>query len=94
MTAHAERHRRRATGSRIAADEDLDAGADGRPPPSPASGFAADGEGGYILPGFLPAFDAAAALVKMLDLLARSGRAAGRGPARAARRCTWSTRPW
>ena len=37
-------------------------------------GFAADGEGGYILPGFLPAFDAAAALVKMMDLLARSGR--------------------
>ncbi len=40
----------------------------------PGVGFAADGEGGYILPGFLPAFDAAAALVKMLDLLARSGR--------------------
>ena len=37
-------------------------------------GFAADGAGGFILPGFLPAFDAAAALVKMLDLLARSGR--------------------
>jgi mannose-1-phosphate guanylyltransferase/phosphomannomutase len=37
-------------------------------------GFAADGQGGYILPGFLPAFDAAAALVKLLDLLARSGR--------------------
>ena len=40
----------------------------------PGVGFAADGEGGYILPGFLPAFDAAAALVKMLDLLARGGR--------------------
>jgi mannose-1-phosphate guanylyltransferase/phosphomannomutase len=37
-------------------------------------GFAADGRGGYILPGFLPAFDASAALVKLLDLLARSGR--------------------
>ena len=37
----------------------------------PGVGFAADGEGGYILPGFLPAFDAAAALLKMLDLLAR-----------------------
>jgi mannose-1-phosphate guanylyltransferase/phosphomannomutase len=37
-------------------------------------GFASDGNGGYVLPGFLPAFDAAAALVKMLDLLARSGR--------------------
>ncbi len=37
-------------------------------------GFAGDGRGGYILPGFLPAFDGAAALVKVLDLLARSGR--------------------
>lgn len=40
----------------------------------PAVGFAADGHGGYILPGFLPAFDGAAALLKMLDLLARSNR--------------------
>ena len=40
----------------------------------PGVGFAADGEGGFILPGFLPAFDAAAAFVKMLDLLARQGR--------------------
>ncbi len=40
----------------------------------PGVGFAADGEAGFILPGFLPAFDAAAALVKVLDLLARSGR--------------------
>ncbi len=40
----------------------------------PGVGFAADGRGGYILPGFLPAFDAAAALVKILDLLARTGR--------------------
>jgi mannose-1-phosphate guanylyltransferase/phosphomannomutase len=37
-------------------------------------GFASDGRGGYILPGFLPAFDGSAALVKVLDLLARSGR--------------------
>ena len=28
----------------------------------PGVGFAADGDGGFILPGFLPAFDAAAAL--------------------------------
>ncbi len=41
----------------------------------PAVGFAADGNGGYILPGFLPAFDGAAALLKMLDMLARSRRA-------------------
>lgn len=40
----------------------------------PGVGFAADGRGGFILPGFLPAFDAAAALVKILDLLARTGR--------------------
>lgn len=40
----------------------------------PAVGFASDGKGGYILPGFLPAFDGAAALLKMLDLLARSDR--------------------
>lgn len=40
----------------------------------PGVGFAADGEGGYILPGFLPAFDAAASLLKILDLLARSDR--------------------
>ncbi|MGE0880491.1 MAG: sugar phosphate nucleotidyltransferase [Acidimicrobiia bacterium] len=40
----------------------------------PGVGLAANGEGGFILPGFLPAFDAAAALVKMLDLLARNDR--------------------
>lgn len=36
-------------------------------------GFAASLDGGYILPGFLPAFDAAASLVKLLELLARTG---------------------
>ncbi len=35
----------------------------------PGVGFAANLEGGIILPGFLPAFDAAAGLLKMLDLL-------------------------
>jgi mannose-1-phosphate guanylyltransferase/phosphomannomutase len=39
----------------------------------PGVGFAADGAGGYILPGFLPAFDAAASLLKLLDVMARSG---------------------
>ncbi len=34
-------------------------------------GFAAGPDGGFILPGFLPAFDAAAALVKLLELLAK-----------------------
>lgn len=35
-------------------------------------GFAASGDGGFILPGFLPAFDAGAALVKLMELLARA----------------------
>jgi mannose-1-phosphate guanylyltransferase / phosphomannomutase len=39
----------------------------------PSVGFAANTEGGIILPGFLPAFDAAAGLLKMLDLLAARG---------------------
>jgi mannose-1-phosphate guanylyltransferase / phosphomannomutase len=39
----------------------------------PGVGFAASLDGGYILPGFLPAFDAAATLVKVLDLLAHHG---------------------
>jgi mannose-1-phosphate guanylyltransferase/phosphomannomutase len=43
----------------------------------PGVGFAADGAGGYILPGFLPAFDGAAALLKMLDVLGRSLRSLG-----------------
>ena len=38
----------------------------------PGVGFAASGDGGFILPGFLPAFDAAATFVKVLDLMARS----------------------
>ena len=33
-------------------------------------GFAASADGGFIVPGFLPAFDASASLVKMLELLA------------------------
>jgi len=35
-------------------------------------GFAGSTDGGYIIPGFLPAFDAAATLVKLLELLARN----------------------
>jgi mannose-1-phosphate guanylyltransferase/phosphomannomutase len=42
---------------------------------TPGVGFAANVEGGVILPGFLPAFDAAAGLLKMLDLLAARGTA-------------------
>ncbi|MEZ5137899.1 MAG: hypothetical protein R2711_03765 [Acidimicrobiales bacterium] len=37
-------------------------------------GFAASGDGGFILPGVLPAFDAGAALIKLLELLALEGR--------------------
>jgi mannose-1-phosphate guanylyltransferase/phosphomannomutase len=37
----------------------------------PGVGFAASTDGGFILPGFLPAYDAAATLVKVLELLAR-----------------------
>jgi len=37
----------------------------------PRVGFAASTDGAFIVPGFLPAFDAAAALVKLLELLAR-----------------------
>jgi mannose-1-phosphate guanylyltransferase/phosphomannomutase len=40
----------------------------------PGVGFALNDAGGFILPGFLPAFDGAAALVKVLELLAFSGR--------------------
>jgi len=36
----------------------------------PGVGFAADLEGGFILPGFLAAFDGAATVLKVLDLLA------------------------
>ena len=39
----------------------------------PGVGLAADGAGGFILPGFLPAFDGAAALVKLLEILAFDG---------------------
>jgi mannose-1-phosphate guanylyltransferase / phosphomannomutase len=40
---------------------------------TPEVGFAATSDGGFILPEFLPAFDAAAAMVKMLELLAVAG---------------------
>ncbi|MGH9274164.1 MAG: mannose-1-phosphate guanyltransferase, partial [Acidimicrobiales bacterium] len=39
----------------------------------PGVGFSASTDGGFILPGFLHAFDAAANLVKVLELLARTG---------------------
>jgi mannose-1-phosphate guanylyltransferase/phosphomannomutase len=36
--------------------------------------FAGDGAGGYVFPGFLPAFDGIAALAYLLELVARSGQ--------------------
>ena len=42
---------------------------------SGAVDFAASQEGGFIWPAFLPAYDAVATLVHLLDLLASSGRA-------------------
>ena len=39
----------------------------------PEVGFAATADGGFILPAFLPAFDGAAAMVKLLELLALEG---------------------
>jgi len=39
----------------------------------PGVGFSGNVDGGFILPGFLQAYDAAANLVKLLELLARSG---------------------
>ncbi|HEY6532929.1 MAG TPA: sugar phosphate nucleotidyltransferase [Acidimicrobiales bacterium] len=38
-------------------------------------GFAGNQDGNFILPGFMPGFDAAAMFVKVLDLLAKHGRA-------------------
>ncbi len=40
---------------------------------TPGVGFASNLDGGVILPGFLPAFDAAGGLLKILDLLAARG---------------------
>ena len=59
--------------TRSSATKTVDPGARWRRPASRASGSPATSDGGFILPGFLPAFDAAAALVKMLDLLALHG---------------------
>jgi mannose-1-phosphate guanylyltransferase/phosphomannomutase len=41
---------------------------------TPGVGFGASQDGGYVFPAFLPAFDATAALVHVLALLAASGR--------------------
>ncbi|HJR24182.1 MAG TPA: sugar phosphate nucleotidyltransferase [Acidimicrobiales bacterium] len=70
VTAHAEaiaaEHGVRVRRTKLATSALMDAASE------PGVGFAASTDGGYILPGFLPAFDAAATLVKTLELLARS----------------------
>ena len=72
VTTHAERlaqaHGIRVRPTKLTAQALADAATE------PGVGMAADGQGGFILPGFLPAFDAAAAFVKVLDLLARTGK--------------------
>ena len=88
---------RRSKGIKVADDQAVGPGADGRRD-EPGVGFAASGDGGFILPGFLPAFDAAATFVKVLDLLAPQRRAALVGRRRSAPHCTSRTRrvvtPW
>ncbi len=39
----------------------------------PGVGFAGNSDGNYVLPGFMPGFDASATFVKVLDLLAHHG---------------------
>jgi len=48
-------------------------GAD-KPDQSPAADLAANGEGGFAFPEFLPAYDAIATLVRLLELLATADR--------------------
>ena len=62
----AERHGVRVRRTKLSSSALMDAASE------PAVGFSASPDGGFILPGFLPAFDAAATLVKLLELLARS----------------------
>ena len=68
-TSHAEqlvaRHGVKVQHTKIATSALMDAASE------EGVGFAASLDGGYILPGFLPAFDAAATFVKVLELLAR-----------------------
>jgi len=62
----AERHGVRVRRTKLSSSALMDAASE------PGVGFSASTDGGFILPGFLPAFDAAATLVKLLELLARS----------------------
>jgi mannose-1-phosphate guanylyltransferase/phosphomannomutase len=71
VTSHAESiagvHDVRVRRTKLSAPALMDAASE------PGVGFAGSSDGGFILPGFLPAFDAAASLVKLLELLAASG---------------------
>ena len=71
VTSHAEaiaaEHGVRVRRTKLATSALMDAASE------PGVGFSASTDGGFILPGFLPAFDAAANLVKVLELLARTG---------------------
>jgi mannose-1-phosphate guanylyltransferase / phosphomannomutase len=71
VTSHAEAiasaHGVRVRRTKLATSALMDAAAE------PGVGFSAGTDGGFILPGFLRAFDAAANLVKVLELLARTG---------------------
>ncbi|MGH9085353.1 MAG: mannose-1-phosphate guanyltransferase, partial [Acidimicrobiales bacterium] len=71
VTSHAEtiasQHGVRVRRTKLATSALMDAASE------PGVGFSGSTDGGFILPGFLPAFDAAANLVKVLELLARAG---------------------
>jgi mannose-1-phosphate guanylyltransferase/phosphomannomutase len=71
VTGHAEsiasQHGVRVRRTKLATSALMDAASE------PGVGFSGSTDGGFILPGFLPAFDAAANLVKVLELLARAG---------------------
>ena len=86
--AGADARRRRSRGRSCRPPHLMEAAAE------PGVGFAASQDGGFILPGFLPAFDAAATLVKLLDLLGPRPGAAVDGGRRAARASTSPTRRW
>ncbi len=71
VTSHAEviaaEHNVRVRRTKLATSALMDAASE------PGVGFSGSTDGGFILPGFLHAFDAAANLVKVLELLARTG---------------------
>ncbi|MFZ6002637.1 MAG: sugar phosphate nucleotidyltransferase [Actinomycetota bacterium] len=71
VTSHAEaiagEHDVRVRRTKLATSALMDAASE------PGVGFSGSTDGGFILPGFLPAFDAAANFVKVLELLARTG---------------------